>query len=116
MALTPIHITVDCSNVTAVATFWSAALRRPVDSQSEEVAEIPGGGTGSTGWLFIKVPEGKAAKNRLHIDFGTPDRDAEVARLLALGATRIGEYDEWGAVCTTLADVEGNEFCVVQRS
>ena len=115
MALTPIHITVDCSNVTAVATVWSAALQRPVDSQSEDVAEIPGTGTGSTGWLFIRVPEGKTAKNRLHIDFGTADRGAEVARLLALGASRIGDHDEWGAVWTTLADVEGNEFCVVQR-
>ena len=116
MALTPIHITVDSNDVAAVAGFWSAALQRPVDSQSEEVAEIPGGGTGSIGWLFIKVPEGKAAKIRLHIDFGTADREAEVARLLALGARRIGDYDEWGAVWTTLADVEGNEFCVVQRS
>jgi hypothetical protein len=35
-----------------------------------------------------------------------------VARLLALGAIRIGDDDEWGAVWTTLADVEGNEFCV----
>ena len=116
MALIPIHITVDCSNVTAVATFWSAALRRTVDSQTEDVAEIPGGGTGSIGWLFIRVPEGKTAKNRLHIDFGTADREAEVARLLALGASRIGDYQEWGAWWTTLADVEGNEFCVVQRS
>ena len=74
MALIPIHITVDCSNVTAVAAFWSAALQRPVDSQGEDVAEIPGGGTGSIGWLFIKVPEGKTAKNRLHIDFGTADQ------------------------------------------
>ena len=116
MALIPIHTTVDCSNVTAVATFWSAALQRPVGSQSEDLAEIPGAGTGSTGWLFIRVPEGKTAKNRLHIDFGTADREDEVRRLLALGATRIGDYHEWGAVWTTLADVEGNEFCVVQRS
>ena len=115
MALTPIHITVDCNDVAAVAGFWSAALQRPVDSQSEFVAEISGGKSGPTGRLFIRVPEGKAAKNRLHIDFGTADREAEVARLLALGARRIGDYDEWGAVWTTLADVEGNEFCVVQR-
>ena len=91
------------ADVAAVAGFWSAALQRPVDSQSEEVAEIPGGETGSTGWLFIRVPEGKTAKNRLHIDFGTADREAEVARLLALGARRIGDYDDWGAVWTTLA-------------
>ena len=83
MALTPIHITVDCSNVTAVATFWSAALQRTVDSQSEEVAEIPGGETGSTGWLFVRVPEGKTAKNRLHIDFGTADQVCAAATAAA---------------------------------
>jgi predicted enzyme related to lactoylglutathione lyase len=77
---------------------------------------VPGGEPGSTDWLFIKVPEGKTAKNRLHIDFGTADREAEVARLLTFGAQRIGDHDEWGAVWTTLADVEGNEFCVVQRA
>ena len=115
MAITPIHITVDCTDVAAVAEFWSAALQRPVHSQSEFVAEISGGKSGPTGWLFIRVPEGKTAKNRLHIDFGTADREDEVRRLLALGATRIGDYHEWGAVWTTLADVEGNEFCVVQR-
>jgi len=116
MTLTAQHITVDCSDVRAVAGFWSAALERPVGSQNEDVAEIPGSETESAGWLFIRVPEGKTAKNRLHIDFGTADREAEVARLLALGAIRIGDYDEWGAVWTTLADVEGNEFCVVQRA
>ncbi len=78
--------------------FCSAALPRSVDSRNENVAEIAGGETGSTGWLFIQVPGGKSAKNRLHIDFGIPDREAGVARLLAIGATRIGDHEEWDAV------------------
>jgi hypothetical protein len=62
---------------------------------------------------FVNVPEPKTTKNRVHIDWYAPDREAEVARLIALGATRLWEVNEnfeW----TTMADVEGNEFCVVQ--
>jgi hypothetical protein len=58
------------------------------------------------------VPEQKTIKNRLHLDFRPDDRDAEVDRLLALGATRadVGPGDDAWVV---LADPEGNEFCVL---
>ncbi|NIH81968.1 hypothetical protein FHX46_004498 [Amycolatopsis viridis] len=67
------------------------------------------------GLLFIRVPEGKAAKNRVHLDW-MPDgrtRDEEVARLPALGAEPHEDHrtaDGLGWV--TLRDPEGNEFCV----
>lgn len=51
-------------------------------------------------------------KNRAHFDLHADDRDAEVARLQGLGATKVRNYDEYGARWTTLQDVEGNEFCV----
>jgi len=60
------------------------------------------------------VPEPKAAKNRMHVDLAAPDREAEVARLVALGATRVADMDEWGYQSTVLHDPEGNEFCVAQ--
>ena len=63
-------------------------------------------------WLFVQVPEAKAAKNRLHLDFSTADRGAQVARLVALGARPLGEHEEEGERWTVLADPEGNEFCV----
>jgi len=58
------------------------------------------------------VPEAKLSKNRLHLDFRPDDRDAEVERLVALGATRadVGQGDQPWIV---LADPEGNEFCVL---
>jgi len=58
------------------------------------------------------VPEGKTHKNRLHLDFRPDDRDAEVDRLLGLGAVRadIGQGEQSWVV---LADPEGNEFCVL---
>jgi hypothetical protein len=64
------------------------------------------------GLLFASVPEPKTGKNRLHLDFRPDDRDAEVDRLLALGATRadVGQGEQSWIV---LADPEGNEFCVL---
>jgi predicted enzyme related to lactoylglutathione lyase len=61
------------------------------------------------------APEGRTVKNRLHIDLNPDDRDAEVERLLALGATRadVGQSPE--VTWVVLADPEGNEFCVVRR-
>ena len=64
------------------------------------------------GLLFVPVPEQKTIKNRLHLDFRPDDRDAEVERLLGLGATRadVGQGEQSWIV---LADPEGNEFCVL---
>jgi hypothetical protein len=64
---------------------------------------------------FVRVPEGKTVKNRLHMDVNATDReqDEEVARLLALGASHadVGQGDDVSWV--VLADPEGNEFCVL---
>ena len=64
------------------------------------------------GLLFVRVSEAKSIKNRLHLDFRPDDRDVEVERLLALGATRVdvGQGDPSWVV---LADPDGNEFCVL---
>lgn len=62
--------------------------------------------------MFMAVPEPKTAKNRMHIDLSSNDRAADVERLLGLGASTVGEYQEYGVSWTTLRDVEGNEFCV----
>jgi Glyoxalase-like domain len=64
------------------------------------------------GLAFLPVTGRKNAKNRLHIDLNPTDQQAEVERLLALGATRtdIGQGDaEW----VVMADPVGNEFCVL---
>jgi hypothetical protein len=113
VTLRPRNITLDCGDPLGVARFWSAALGRPVDDGAGEFfASIGHGDASQIAWFFIKVPEDKAVKNRVHVDLQADDRDAEVARLLELGAQRVGDYDEWGARWTTLRDIAGNEFCV----
>jgi predicted enzyme related to lactoylglutathione lyase len=108
-------MTIDSSDAYALATFWAAVLDSKVsdeDSPGDEEAlvETPGAGI-----LFVTVPEGKSVKNRVHLDLQPQDRtrDEEVERLTALGATLVGDHRRPdGTGWVTLADPEGNEFCV----
>lgn len=113
MTLQLANVTLDCADALAVGTFWSAALDRPLDADgTADFASIGAGDEERAGWFFIRVPEPRTAKNRVHVDLRAGDREAEVARLEALGAERLADHDEQGIRWTTLADVEGNEFCV----
>lgn len=116
MALRLVHVTFDAVDPAALAAFWAAALQRPVDPVDPAAAgffaSIDNDAKDRTTWFFLKVPEGKVAKNRVHVDLEADDLEAEVTRLTALGATRISEHEEWGATWTVLTDPEGNEFCV----
>lgn len=114
MSLSLAHITFDCHDAVALAGFWSQALGRPVDYGAEPFfasIDFPPQ-PGQNAWLFIEVPEGKSAKNRMHIDLTSDDRVAETERLVALGATNVGEHDEFGHQWSVMHDPEGNEFCV----
>jgi predicted enzyme related to lactoylglutathione lyase len=111
-------VCVDATDPRSIATFWQEALgwRRTHDTDTEVVLEPPAGsaedGAGPD-LLFLKVPEGKTVKNRLHLDLRPVDQAAEVGRLEALGATRadIGQGDvSW----VVMQDPEGNELCVLR--
>jgi len=110
MSLQIHSFTFDCRDAAALAGFWSAALGRPVgEGASPNFAMLEG----TPGVMFFAVPEDKTVKNRAHLDLQSDDRDAEVKRLLALGASHHSDHDENGFQWTTLLDIEGNEFCVV---
>src|SRR5690242_10878347 len=113
MAVHVQNITFDCDDTAKVGAFWSAALDRALDPSPNEHIHTIGMTDGMLPrWFFLKVPEGKTAKNRMHLDLGTDDREKEVERLLDLGATHVADKDEWGIRWTVLQDPEGNEFCV----
>ncbi len=103
-------VTFDCADALVMARFWAAALNSDVDEDStvdKAFVEAPGWG-GPNVW-FARVPEPKSAKNRMHFDLRAPDGiDAEVARLVGLGANVLHRFDG----LTVMADPEGNEFCV----
>jgi predicted enzyme related to lactoylglutathione lyase len=108
------HITIDCDDPMAVATFWSAVFERPIDDGASPFFASIGMPHRETqpALLFIKVPEPKTAKNRMHVDLRSDDRTTEVARLISLGASHIHDKTEWGQSWSVMHDPERNEFCV----
>lgn len=109
------HLTVDCTDAHRLATFWAEVLGGSLaedDFPGDPEATVS---TAAGALLFVAVPEAKAGKNRLHLDLQPQDRsrDEEVERLLALGATLVADHRRPdGTGWATMADIEGNEFCV----
>jgi hypothetical protein len=110
-------VVVDAGDPERLARFWSEAIgwRITYESDDEWAVEPPEGSPAidvAPDILFVKVPDRKMSKNRLHLDLRPADQQAEVDRLITLGAshTDIGQRDTRWVV---LADPEGNEFCVL---
>jgi Glyoxalase-like domain len=103
---------VDSRDPAALAAWWQQALGWVLVSDDPEEFEIRPSPQRLPGLLFVRVPEAKAVKNRLHLDFRPDDQRAEVERLVVLGATNadVGQGERSWVV---LADPEGNEFCVL---
>ena len=118
-------VTFDCADPRALAGFWTTALSYPyeIDDSNESAGEIlliDRAGVGpSLG--FMKVPESKVVKNRVHLDL-IPETslEAEVARLVAAGARTIRSLQDPDDgyvdphIWTVMEDPEGNEFCVLE--
>ena len=113
------NITFDCAHPTELARWWTMVTgweedpgnpNLPEDDEAALVAPDR-----SLNLLFVKVPEAKNVKNRVHLDLQATDstRDDEVVRLVALGATVVADRRRPdGAGWVVMADPEGNEFCV----
>jgi predicted enzyme related to lactoylglutathione lyase len=110
------NVTFDCDNPAKVAAFWGAALGYKVQDLNDgfSMATHPEGAPPTL--LFIKVPEARTVKNRVHMDMAADNREAEVARLTELGGTRgeTHEMPEYHVKWTVMQDPEGNELCVGQ--
>jgi len=122
MALRLQSITIDCANPAALADFWSKALGWPIGVGGDDIEvwierelDDPRK-TGFPDILFLKVPDEKIVKNRLHLDLRPDNQEEEVARLESLGAKRIeiGQSDYSETTWVVMADPEGNEFCVLR--
>jgi predicted enzyme related to lactoylglutathione lyase len=105
-------LTFDCDDPPALATFWAGVTGYRIEVSEPWLAILAGDGSIGPRFMFIKVPEPKVAKNRVHLDLGTADLDAEVDRVLDLGATLVGHRQEYGITWSTFSDPEGNEFCI----
>jgi hypothetical protein len=141
---TPFQVTFDCADPDGLATFWASAIGYQIPSPPDGFATwedfLRDHGIPEEQWnaasavedpdgvgpriYFQRVPEGKTAKNRVHLDVNvgggrkTPIEerrtrvDAQVVRLVSEGATKVGPVDERGEYWVVMQDPEGNEFCL----
>ena len=111
------QVVIDSQRADEIAAFWSALLDRPInDGANQFFALIPASDDRTfPALMFLAVPEPRQGKNRMHLDLVATDLPAEVERAVALGATKIAEFDEYGTRWTTLTDPEGNVFDIGVR-
>jgi hypothetical protein len=107
------QINVDAEDPVTLGRWWQEALRWVVVNDEPDEFEIRPSKDRLPGLLFVPVPEAKSCKNRLHLDFRPDDQEAEVERLVALGATQV-DIGQGAQTWVVLADPEGNEFCVLR--
>jgi len=112
VSLSIVQIVFDCDDAESLAAFWSKVLDRPVDEGAGPFFSTIGRAESSSGptLMFVKVPEPKQQKNRVHLDLHGQDVQAEVDRVTGLGAVQVSEHKEFGTHWITLRDPEGNEF------
>lgn len=111
-------ITLDCADPERLAAFWAEALGyRRVGAAGAYVLLVPDEGSGPH-LLLQRVPEPKAAKNRMHFDVKAADVEGTAERLEGLGARRIegAVREEHGNRWIVMADPDGNEFCVCEEA
>lgn len=111
------NVSLDCAQPYELARFWSRVLDRPIHPDNEPADDevgIPLDGGGEL--MFLRVPEPKTVKNRMHLCLVPGQlRESEVERLLAIGATMLQDRrNPDGTGWAVLGDPEGNEFCVLR--
>ena len=107
------QIIVDSADPVALGRWWKDALNWVVVDESDEHIEIRPTPDRMPGLLFVPSAEPKTGKNRLHIDLRPDDQEAEVQRVLALGARHADVGQTGDEPWVVLADPEGNEFCIL---
>ena len=107
------QVVIDCADPRSLAAFWMRFTGYEVSHAGDDWFSIQAlGGMPRIG--FQKVPEPKAGKNRLHIDFVAADEEAAAREIEGLGATRRWVSEDPEDPFVVLADPEGNEFCIVR--
>ncbi|MEU0083734.1 VOC family protein [Streptomyces sp. NPDC006274] len=114
MAVSLYQIAIDCHDAPKLARFWAEVLDWKILYEDSEEIVIGAGASVLPGIVFLTVPEDRTVKNRLHLDLSPDDRDAEVDRIIGLGARRIDVGQGEDVTRVVLADPEGNEFCVLR--
>lgn len=114
MSMSVHTITIDSTDVASLAAWWAAQTGSTVRSGATDTFALVDDASGARiGFRYVSDPT--PGKNRVHLDLTADDYDGEVERLVAAGATLVGRYTVDHFAWSTLADPEGNEFCVSAR-
>lgn len=111
-----IELVLDCADPDRAARFWAAALGYEPYGRAGNYRSLVDPDGVAPKLVLQGVEEPKSVKNRVHIDIHSDDMEAEAARLVELGATRLRDepFVEHDTAWILLADPEGNEFCICQ--
>ena len=118
MASRASNFCIDAHDPYAQTMWWAQVLEDfvlPDDGQGPDDEECGLVGPDDRYLLFLRVPEPKTVKNRMHVCLRPTDRsrDEEIDRILGLGATLVNDLRKGDKGWAVLADPEGNEFCVL---
>ena len=114
------HVVIDAHDLPRLARFWTAALGWKVLLERDREIVIRTDEDAPVGICFMPVTDEKRVKNRIHLDLNpggdatSEEREAEIERLISLGATRVDIGQTGDESWTVLADPEGNELCVLR--
>ncbi len=115
MTLTPGMITTDSGDPEPLATWWAEQTGASIAQNHGGEFIVVAGGSLQLLLAFQKVPDATPGKNRIHVDYTASDLDGEVDRLVAAGASLVGRRGDENFRWVTLADPQGNQFCVAAQ-
>jgi predicted enzyme related to lactoylglutathione lyase len=107
-------VVVDAFDPGRLGRWWAEVLDYHITFEDDEEVVVSPAGGAHPELVFVKVDDPKLGKNRLHIDLNPDDRDAEVERLVNMGARHVDVGQGADVTWIVLADPEGNEFCVLR--
>jgi Glyoxalase-like domain len=103
-------VCVDSLNPPGLSRWWQQLIGGDLREDDDGDVRLTGG---QVPLIFLRVPERKAGKNRVHLDLRVTDYEPAIARAMALGATRADDVYR-GPLWQVLRDPEGNEFCIIR--
>lgn len=112
MTISVAMITFDTTDALALGQWWARQTGGTITEDNDGWFVLVSTGQGGPMLAFQKVDDPTPGKNRIHLDLVAADREESVARLLADGATLVAHREMPGLHWTTLADPDGNQFCV----
>ena len=109
-------VTIDCRDLDVMSAFWTGLLGVEVRGRWQQYVGLQPMTPGQPRVVLQRTEDPRPAKNTLHLDLHVPtgaDLPAAVERAVGLGARLVEEHEQGGATWRTLADPEGNLFCLV---